>query len=124
MLLLSIVGCGIFYGGVMNPYRAQIKTKRKVGADIRKVLPENSHQILYKQGINDLYGELFYSGAKIRKLSSLKELPQDEHVVYLLSTEFPGTTDRSWINLLPPDYTYNRHKLSLWKGVLRPSSSF
>lgn len=119
MLLLSIVGCGIFYGGVMNPYRSQITTKRKVGADIRKVLPQDKSQILYKQGINDLYGELFYTGAKIRKLSSLKELPQEETVVYLLSTEFPGTTDRSWVNLLPPDYTYNRHRLSLWKGVLR-----
>lgn len=119
MLLLSIVGCGIFYGGVMNPYRSQITTKRKVGADIRKVLPQDKSQILYKQGINDLYGELFYTGAEIRKLSSLKELPQEKPVVYLLSTEFPGTTDRSWVNLLPPDYTYNRHRLSLWKGVLR-----
>ncbi len=104
MLLLAIVCCGIFYGGVMNPYRSQIKTKRKVGADIRNVLPQDDKLILYKQGINDLYGELFYTGAKIRKLSSLKELPQDESVVYLLSTEFPGTTDRSWVNLLPPDY--------------------
>ena len=103
----------------MNPYRSQITTKRKVGADIRKVLPQDKSQILYKQGINDLYGELFYTGAEIRKLSSLKELPQEKTVVYLLSTEFPGTTDRSWVNLLPPDYTYNRHRLSLWKGVLR-----
>ena len=119
MLLLTVVCCGIFYGGVMNPYRSQIRSKRDFGTDIRSVLPKEKDLILYKQGINDLYGELFYTGVKIRKLSSLKELPQDTHVVYLLSTEFPGTTDRSWTNLLPPDYTYNRHPLLLWKGVLR-----
>ena len=77
---------------------------------------------IYKVGINDLYGELFYSGIPIVKLSSLKDLPEDEPVVYLIGTEFPGTTDRSWVNLLPPGYSYNRHPLLLWKGVLRQNS--
>ena len=119
MLLLISVSCGIFYGGVMNPYRARKVAKRKLGTDIKNALLPAGGKKLYKLGINDLYGELYYSGAEVIKLHSIKDIPSDEQVVFLIGTEFPGTTDRSWINLLPPDYTYNRHPLLLWKGVLR-----
>jgi hypothetical protein len=122
MLLLTIVCCGIFYGGVMKPYRAQINSKRKVGTDIREAMRPAGGDKIYKLGINDLYGELFYSQIPIIKLSSLKELPEEEQVVYLIGTEFPGTTNRSWINLLPPGYSYNQHPLLLWKGVLRQNA--
>ena len=37
----------------------------------------------------------------------------------MISTEFPQYPDRSWSNLLPPDYSYRNHRLSLWKGVKR-----
>ena len=119
MLLLFSVACGIFYGGVMAPYRAQKREKRRIGNDLRKVLIQAGGKKLYKIGINDLYGELFYAGVDAVKIRSIGEIPGDEPVVFLIGTEFPGTADRSWSNLLPPEYTYNKHPLSLWKGVLR-----
>lgn len=103
----------------MHPYRAQEEVKREFGTTIRRALDGQPGGTLYKSNILDLYGELFYSGAKVVKLQSLEELPEDQETVYLISTEFPQYPDRSWSNLLPPDYSYRNHRLSLWKGVKR-----
>ena len=119
ILVLISVCIGIFYGIVMAPYRAQVTEKKRLGADLKKVMKEADCKILYKSGIDDLYGELFYTGVTVKKLYSIRELPQAEPVVFLIGTEFPGTADRSWSNLLPNGYTYNNYPLSLWKGVLR-----
>lgn len=77
---------------------------------------------LYKSNILDLYGELYYSGTEVRRILELDELPTTEEVVYLISTEFPQYPDRSWVNLLAPDYSYRGHRLFLWKGTLRPAA--
>ena len=122
MLLLISVSCGIFYGGVMAPYRAQKTEKRRIGADLKKVLTAAECRKVYKIGINDLYGELFYAGVHAVKIRSIDEVPSEESVVFLIGTEFPGTADRSWTNLLPQEYTYNKHPLSLWKGTLRTNT--
>ena len=119
MLLLISAGCGIFYGTVVESYRAQVTGKRQIGRVLRKALETEKAERVYKMGINDLYGELFYAGIKAQKLRSVRELPRNEKVVYLIGTEFPGMAERSWTNLLPPGYAYNNHPLSLWKGVLR-----
>ena len=122
MLLLISVSCGIFYGGVMAPYRAQKTDKRRLGADLKKVLTAANCKNVYKIGINDLYGELFYAGVGATKIRSIDEIPPEDPVVFLIGTEFPGTADRSWTNLLPQGYTYSNHPLSLWKGVLRTNN--
>ena len=119
ILLTTTAAAGIFYGIVMHPYRAQEEVKREFGTTIRRALDGQPGGTLYKSNILDLYGELFYSGAKVVKLQSLEELPEDQETVYLISTEFPQYPDRSWSNLLPPDYSYRNHRLSLWKGVKR-----
>lgn len=85
----------------MHPYRVQEEVKREFGTTIRRALDGQPGGTLYKSNILDLYGELFYSGAKVVKLQSLEELPEDQETVYLISTEFPQYPDRSWSNLLP-----------------------
>lgn len=119
VLLTTITATGIFYGMVIHPYRAQEETKRKFGEVIRHALYNQPHGTLYKSNILDLYGELFYAGAKVAKLQKLEDLPEKEETIYLISTEFPQYPDRSWSNLLPPNYSYRSHHLFLWKGVKR-----
>ena len=119
-LLLVTVAGGVFYGSVMLPYRAQERNKREFGAMIAAALARETPGRLYKSNILDLYGEIYYAGVGARKIQTLEELPADEPVVYLLSTEFPLFPDRNWTNLLAPGYTYRSHRLALWKGELRP----
>ena len=72
-----------------------------------------------KFNIADLYGECSLLNARIRKIASLEELPDNEETVYLLSTEFPQKPERNWTNLLPQDQTYRDRRICFWKGVLR-----
>lgn len=119
MLLITSACGGIFYWTVLQPYRAQEQDKRKMGHMVARALAKEQVPVLYKQQIVGLYGELFYSGNRVVHLQELEELPYEQPVVYLLSTEFPQAANRDWSNLLAPDYTYCGHRLSLWKGVLR-----
>ncbi len=112
---------GIFAATVLLPYRAQEQEKRRLGNDIRQALAGENTVRLYKSEITDLYGGLYYSGVPVVKLQSLSELPRQEEVVYLINTDFPQHPERSWSNLFPADYTYNRRRLALWKGVIRPA---
>ena len=120
MLLGTSLATGIFFWVVLQPYRTQNHEKREFGAEIAKVLKPETPGVLYKSNILDLYGELYYSGAKVRKLQEPVRLPVQEQTVYLLGTEFPQQPDRTWTNLLPSDFTYKNHRLGLWKGELRP----
>ena len=52
------------------------EVKREFGTTIRRALDGQPGGTLYKSNILDLYGELFYSGAKVVKLQSLEELPE------------------------------------------------
>ena len=123
MLLCTSMGMGIFFWTVLQPYRAQEREKRDFGAEIANRLRGESVQTLYKSNILDLYGELYYAGVKVRKLQEPFRLPAEEKTVYLLGTEFPQMPDRVWINLLPADYSYRKHRLGLWKGELRRPES-
>jgi len=123
LLLTTSVAVGIFFWVVLQPYRSQDHEKRELGARIAAALKPEPPGTLYKGDILDLYGELYYSGAMVRKLQEPVRLPAGEKVVYLLGTEFPQQPDRVWTNLLPSDFTYKKHRLGLWKGELRQPES-
>ncbi len=121
ILLLSMIVGAVFYWSVLAPYRAQDQEKRKLGIRIADVLRnESAVTVLYKNNIQDLYSELYYTGIPVVRLQSLRELPESAETVYLVSTEFPQYPDRDWSNLLPADFTYRDRRLCLWKGTLRP----
>ncbi|MDD3886147.1 MAG: hypothetical protein PHI35_04695 [Victivallaceae bacterium] len=116
-LLLTSVGIGIFYWSVLQPYRAQERSQREMGQAIRTALKAEKTDLIYKDNITGLYGELYYSGCKAVNLTDLENMPQKQ-IVYLLGAEFPQQPNREWTNLLPPDFSYRDHRLFLWKGVL------
>lgn len=122
MLLVTSAAAGIFCGAVLTPYRAQADAKRKFGETFRTALEREPAEKLYKGNILDLYGELCYVGLPVTKIQELDELPLNDRVVYLVDTEFPQYPERSWSNLLPPDFRYRGHRISLWKGGLRQSN--
>lgn len=123
LLLLTLsLTTGLFYGSVIKPYRSQDKRKRQLAADIKNVLKNENTSKLYKCDIKGFYGGLFYTGIPVYQLNNVSELPENAETVYLISTEFPQTLDRKWSNLLPPNYTYQKEKIHLWKGVLKENS--
>jgi hypothetical protein len=124
LLVTLAVMTGIFSGSVTAPYQAQENRKRKLGSDIRAALAKENAKHIYKCDIRGFYGGLFYTGLPVYQLNSVTELPEEATTVYLVSTEFPQTTDRSWSNLLAPNYTYQNQKISLWKGVLRETADY
>ena len=124
LLVTLAVMYGIFSGSVIAPYQAQDQRKRTLGADIKSALAKENATRLYKCDIRGFYGGLFYTDLPIYQLNSVSELPEDATTVYLISTEFPQTADRSWSNLLPPNYTYQSQKIALWKGVLRETADY
>ncbi len=124
LLLLSCVCGALFFWQVMAPYRHQGGEKREFGRELRAALAADGVRferipVIYKSDILDLYGECHYAGIDVQKIDRLDQLPHAARTVYLLSTEFPQAPDRNWTNLLPPDRVYLKHRLCLWKGVLR-----
>lgn len=121
LLSLSLMS-GLFYSAIMMRYQAQDTSKGRFGKVIRETLAQDRGKnegtpTVYKAGIPSLYGELFYSGAKIIQLSSADHLPDDKkHVIYLLSDSFPQNPKWSWSNLLPDNFTYQGRRIMLWRG--------
>ncbi len=127
VMLLIMVGTGIFFWQSIHVYRIQDRSKSELGGELRQALTAagakpDGKLVIYKSDILDLYGECRYLDAKVQKLTNIAELPKSADTVYLLSTEFPQQPDRNWTNLLAPDRTYLRHRICLWKGVLRRDS--
>ena len=123
-LLLIVLAGGIFYHLAMFPYRIQEQETRRMAIELASTLARvrssaARQTTVYKFNISDLYGECSRLNANVRKIASLDELPANEEVVYLLSTEFPQQPDRNWTNLLPPDRTYRGRRICLWLGELR-----
>ena len=50
-------------------------------------------------------------------MNSVEEIPADQKVVYLISTEFPQVPERRWRNLLPNQKTYKDKRICLWQGI-------
>lgn len=124
ILLLTAVAGAVFYWQTMHPYRVGDHSKSELGKELREALLRDAAKldpqfIVYKSDILDLYGECRYLGTRVQKIEALSELPQSADTVYLLTTEFPQLPERNWTNLLAPDRVYLRHRLCLWKGVLR-----
>lgn len=123
ILLLAVSSmAGIFSGVMLLRYRAQDAEKGKIGAYIRETLQKAEKNkkipVLYKNCSDDLYGELFYSGAVIVRIHSVDDLPDsgaDE--IYLLSNSFPQNPKWSWSNLLAEGYRCNGKSLMLWRGT-------
>ncbi len=125
-LLLCSVSGAMFFWQVAHPYRAQENSKRSFGRDIRAALArENAlDKTVYKLDISDLYGEFYYVGVPVKKLSDINALSTVEKEVYLVSTGFPLNADWNWKNLLPGDYSYRKHGIRLWKGTLRQEEEY
>ncbi len=116
-LLLTAAVIGVYYSGIHIRYLQQGDEKRVFGKTIAAAMQGQPKGKLYKAQIADLYGPLYYANVSVVKLPSLENLPEDEDVVYVLSENFSLQGDRSWTNLLPPQYTYQGHALGLWMGT-------
>ena len=130
LLILSAM-TGIFSGVMLLRYRAQDVQRGTMGRRIRETLEKDvgpggiSRVRLYKSGIGDFYGELFYSGVRVTRLRSVDELPdKGSGVVYLISDGFPQNPKWSWTNLLPEGYTYQKRRVMLWRGKRNPREKF
>ncbi|WP_176011850.1 glycosyltransferase family 39 protein [Victivallis sp. Marseille-Q1083] len=124
-LLLLTMAPVLFYWSITRPYSDQENSKRKFALSLRNALLTDTGDRLPAVYINDirgLYGECFYLGGKVYKLSSLRELPQDAPVVYLISPDYPESrAGRNWKNLL--DKTYQEKRICLWRGELDPTTT-
>ena len=129
LLAISFMG-GLFYSTMMLGYRTQDKEAGRFGRCVREALLQDTGNSgapleLYKTATGNLYGELFYSGAKIIQLPSADQLPDDRsHVVYLISSAFPQNPKWSWKNLLPENYTYQGKRIMLWRGKRNSQEKF
>lgn len=125
LLFCSVSGAAFFWH-VSHPYRAQMENKRRFGRDIRRALAgaKALDKTIYKWDISDLYGEFYYAGVPVRKLSDIDALPLTETEVYIVGTGFPLNANWNWENLLPGDYTYRDHNIRLWKGTLRTEEPY
>ena len=130
LLSLSAMA-GIFSGVMLLRYRAQDAGRGKIGRLIRQTLEKDagpgriSRIKLYKSGIGDFYGELFYSGVRVARIRSADELPdKGSNVVYLISDGFPQNPKWSWTNLLPEGYTYQKQRVMLWRGKRNEREKF
>lgn len=121
LLTVSLMG-GIFYGTIMLRYQAQANQISSFGYLIRETLKQDMGKNpkpleLFKTDTSELFGELFYSGAKVTQLPSADMLPDSRsQVVYLISSSFPQNPKWSWKNLLPEDFVYNKKRIMLWRG--------
>lgn len=117
ILLAGIVSSAAFYSGILYRYKIQAVDKFDLGYKIKAALKNSGNDggTLYKSDISDLYGALFYSGAKVVKINNSEDIPENEEVVFWLSTDFPVRSDRDWTLLMSEKY--GGHVLGLWKGT-------
>lgn len=120
ILLLSLC-TATFFWAIMFPYRAQNREKRALGQEISEALKNSgaaANTLIYKSKIVDLYGECYYSGHRVQRITSMTDLPQKQPVIYLLSMGFPSMPTRRWNNLFPAHKMYHNKRLCLWEGEL------
>ena len=122
LMLILTIPPGLFYGIVIKTYQEQDKSKQQLANDVTNVLKNEKISELHTCDITGFYGGLFYTGIPVYQLNNVSELPEHAETVYLVSTTFPQTHDRKWSNMLPPNYTYQKEKIYLWKGVLKENN--
>lgn len=124
-IVIMFFGCvpGLFLWSVVVPYKAQAHGKQELGKQLREILQKENipaDETIYKSEIKDLYGECYYMGYQVKKIYSLKELPGDKEVIYLISTNYPQVPSREWTNLLPPEKRHYRGRpIGLRRGILK-----
>ena len=129
LLSVSFMASG-FYGTVMLRYQAQDHSKREFGSKVRSVMQQDMTDetrplLLYKTGTSPLYGELFYSGARVIQLPSADDLPdRSSQEIYLISSSFPQNPKWSWTNLFPENFSYGGHRVMLWRGKRNSQEKF
>jgi hypothetical protein len=120
-VLLMVISFMLFFWAVIHPHKSLEDSKRSFA----RLLGETAAQhkvphgaVIYKdKNISGLFGEACYLPYKLRKISSLSQLPADEPDVYLLSTDVPTAPGRNWVNLLRENERYQDKRICLWKGV-------
>jgi len=113
---------GLFMWNVIIPYKAQAHGKQILGGRLREILRKEkipADEIIYKSAIKDLYGECYYMGYQVKKIYTLKELPKEKDVIYLISTDYPQEPSREWTNLLTEIKQYRGRPIGLRRGVLK-----
>jgi hypothetical protein len=57
-------------------------------------------------------------GCKVKKIKNLSELPDNEKIVYLLSTRAPFIPGRKSKNILPKGMKYKDTTIYLWQCII------
>ena len=123
IVITMLIGvCVLFFWAIPHPYKAQENQKREMAEEMYKAITRYGSMpaCIYK-GPQDLglYGECYYLGGKFRRISALSELPKDDDVVFLLSSEPPldPSRSRTWTNIVDDSRRFRNEKLYLWRGV-------
>ena len=106
----------LFNWSVMRPYSVQGATKRVWAEGMREALANEEAPLLYKWNITGLYGECFYLGLPVHRITHLAEIPLHEQTVWLLATSYPQYPDRVWTLLV--ELPMQDAGLRLYRGVL------
>ena len=96
------------------------RSRSELGYALRDALAKETAGpvLIYKNAaLRGLYSEGFYSGARVRTMKTVSELPSEEQTIYVLSPDVPARPDRVWKNIFSREY--RRQNLNLWKGELR-----
>lgn len=134
-ILMICVAFGLCFWAVNIPYKSQDHDKKALGTAFAAVLkkdlglienePFPKDFVVYKgPGILGLYVPCVYTGAKVKKIHSLDELPDNKDVVYMITTEYPVSNKRSWDYVTPKDiisgaedpYIYSETRFYILKG--------
>lgn len=117
VLLFSLASM-LIYWGVINPYKAQDRSRSSFGRTLKEAIGADfsADMTVYKdRRISGLYSESVYMGCKVRKVKNLAEIPEDASTIFFLSTEVPNLSNRAWKNLLEHSF-YRDKRIYLWKG--------
>jgi len=127
VLWRHIVGIVVAYclcqWGVAIPYNSQSTSKERFAATLKEAIIEEGDYspdlLVYKDiNIGGLYSECYYLGCRVKRISSLDDLPAGDKEVYLISTRPPLLVPgREWKPLLPKGTQYKSTVVYLWKGV-------
>ena len=128
-VLMFSVSISMIFWALHIPYRAVQTTKKDLGAKLAATLREDlklpddtplpSDLVVYKgPHILGLYGPCIYMGAKVRKIRSMKSLPDSADTVYMIATQFPVSKKRIWEYVPSKEnpLIYKKTKLYLLKG--------
>lgn len=118
-LVLLMTAAVLLNWGVIIPSKTD-RSRSELGYALRDALAKETPEpvLIYKNAVlRGLYSEAFYSGAHVRTMKSVSELPSEEQTIYVLSPDVPARPDRVWKNIFSREY--RRQNLNLWKGELR-----